>query len=115
MELAIVNQNQATDLQLKNAELEKKIIEERELKTKEIQQIEESHKAQVDNMNIERINFIDDMIIETELKELIIKKKELHIQRLKTQLYQLIKLSRYPRLIKEMWDKFKEEKNLLIQ
>ena len=30
-------------------------------------------------MNKERINFSDDMIIETELKELIIKKKDIHI------------------------------------
>jgi hypothetical protein len=69
---------------LKNNELEIKIKEEREIRIKEIQLIEESHKVMVDNMINERINFIDDIIIETELKELIIKKKDLHIQRLKT-------------------------------
>lgn len=30
-------------------------------------------------MNIERMNFSEDLTIETELKELIIKKKEIHI------------------------------------
>jgi hypothetical protein len=30
-------------------------------------------------MNIERLNFSEDLIIETELKELIIKKKDIHI------------------------------------
>ncbi len=65
-------------------------------------------------MNIERLNFSEDLIIETELKELIIKKKDIHIQRLKNQLFQLIKISRYPRLIKEMWDRFKEEKDNIL-
>jgi len=30
-------------------------------------------------MNNERLNFSEDLIIETELKELIIKKKDIHI------------------------------------
>ena len=57
----------------------------------------------------------NDIKRELEINQLIIKKKEIHNNQLKEQLAKILKMTRFPRLIKQLWKNYSMNKNEDLQ
>jgi len=56
-----------------------------------------------------------DIAKELDVKDLIIKKKEIHVFQLTAQLSKLLKMTRYPRLVRQLWDNYHKNKDLQVE
>ena len=70
--------------------------------------VTEECETQKAELTKQRDKIKSDAEVELELKQLIIAKKEFQMEDVKVQLKKLLKISRYPRLVTLLWEKYKE-------
>ena len=74
----------------------------------QLAKVTEECEAQKAELTKQRDKIQSDAEVELELKQLIIAKKEFQMEDVKVQLKKLLKISRYPRLVTLLWEKYKE-------